>query len=74
MYTGVANVKSSVKLKASDIYSDDSGSDSEDKQSGKRSSSSSRSSSDSEEESTSEIVTGTVIQHKTFVYQIYFKV
>lgn len=42
--------KSSVKLKASDIYSDDSGSDSEDKRSGKRSSSSSRSSSDSEED------------------------
>lgn len=51
-------MKSSVKLKASDIYSDDSGSDSEDKPSVKRSSSSSRSSSDSEEESANEIVTG----------------
>ncbi|KAG4068969.1 hypothetical protein HA402_005117 [Bradysia odoriphaga] len=43
--------KSSIKLKASDIYSDDSGSDSDDKRSGRRSSSSSRSSgSDSEED------------------------
>ncbi|OWR41750.1 RNA polymerase-associated protein Rtf1 [Danaus plexippus plexippus] len=41
--------KQSVKLKASDIYSDDSGSDSEDKSQGKRSSSSS-STSDAEEE------------------------
>lgn len=41
---------SSIKLKASDIYSDDSGSDSEEKRFGKRSSSSSRSSSDSEED------------------------
>lgn len=48
----VAGSKSSVRLKASDIYSDDSGSgsgsDSEDKRSGRRSSTSSRSSSDSE--------------------------
>lgn len=46
---GVSN-KSSVKLKASDIYSDDSGSDSDEegKRSDKRSSSSSRSSSDSD--------------------------
>lgn len=55
--TGVGGVKTSIKLKASDIYSDDSGSDSEDKHSGKRSTSSSRSSSDSEEESPCEIVT-----------------
>lgn len=46
----VAGGKSSVKLKASDIYSDDSGSDSEDKRSGRRSSSSSRSSSESDDE------------------------
>lgn len=46
---GVGSGKSSVKLKASDIYSDDSGSDSDDKRSGRRSSSSSRTSSDSEE-------------------------
>lgn len=42
--------KSSVKLKASDIYSDDSGSDTDEKRSGKRSTSSSRSSSDTEED------------------------
>lgn len=42
--------KSSVKLKASDIYSDDSGSDSDEKRSSRRSSTSSRSSSDSDEE------------------------
>lgn len=58
-----------MKLKASDIYSDDSGSDSEDKQSSKRSSSSSRSSSDSEEETVNEIVTG-----KKFVQKGIFKI
>lgn len=42
--------KSSVKLKASDIYSDDSGSESDDKASDKRSSTSSKSSSESEDE------------------------
>lgn len=76
--TGVANVKSSVKLKASDIYSDDSGSDSEDKHSGKRSSSSSRSSSDSEEETPSEVVTGkkhTYMSVKNvYMYIYYFEI
>lgn len=48
---GVSN-KSSMKLKASDIYSDDSGSDEEAKRSDKRSSSSSRSSSDSDNDET----------------------
>lgn len=46
----VAGGKSSVKLKASDIYSDDSGSDSEDKRFGRRSSTSSHSSSESDDE------------------------
>lgn len=55
---GVAGGKTSVKLKASDIYSDDSGSESEDKRSGKRSSSSSRSSSDSEEDNAAKAVMG----------------
>lgn len=58
---GVAGGKTSIKLKASDIYSDDSGSESEDKRSGKLSSSSSRSSSDdSEEENSSKGVIGNV--------------
>lgn len=50
--------KSSIKLKASDIYSDDSGSDSEEKRSEKRSTSSSRSSSDSEDAGTTKTVAG----------------
>lgn len=50
--------KSSIKLKASDIYSDDSGSDSEEKRSEKRSTSSSRSSSDSEDGGTTKTVAG----------------
>lgn len=56
----VAGSKSSVKLKASDIYSDDSGSDSEDKRSGRRSSTSSRSSSDSETDGASKAVAGRI--------------
>lgn len=48
---GVTSGSKSMKLKASDIYSDDSGSDSDDKRSGRRSSSSSRTSgSDSEDD------------------------
>lgn len=55
---GMPGGKSSIKLKASDIYSDDSGSDSEEKRSEKRSTSSSRSSSDSEEDGTTKTIAG----------------
>lgn len=48
-----------MKLKASDIYSDDSGSDSEDKRSGRRSSTSSRSSSDSEADGAANTISAT---------------
>lgn len=58
-HPGMSGGKSSIKLKASDIYSDDSGSDSEEKQSEKRSTSSSRSSSDSEEDGTTKTIAGT---------------
>lgn len=51
--------KSSVKLKASDIYSDESDSDSEGKRSGRRSSTSSRSSSDSETDGAKNAVSST---------------
>ncbi|XP_059622918.1 RNA polymerase-associated protein Rtf1 [Phlebotomus argentipes] len=47
---GVAGGKSAVKLKASDIYSDDSGSDSDEKRSGRRSSDTKSSESESDEE------------------------
>lgn len=56
--SGVAGGKTLVKLKASDIYSDDSGSDDEEKPAGQRSSSSSRSSSDFEEDCAAKITAG----------------
>lgn len=64
---GVSGGKSSVKLKASDIYSDDSGSDSEDKRSGKRSSSSSRSSSDSETDGATKAASSTAVKRPAYL-------
>lgn len=55
----VAGGKSSIKLKASDIYSDDSGSESESKRSDRRSSTSSRSASDSEDDNASKSTAST---------------
>uniref|UniRef100_A0A6B2EJ54 Putative rna polymerase-associated protein rtf1 n=1 Tax=Phlebotomus kandelakii TaxID=1109342 RepID=A0A6B2EJ54_9DIPT len=52
---GVSGGKSAVKLKASDIYSDDSGSESDEKRSGRRSSDSKSSESESEEEKVSSV-------------------
>uniref|UniRef100_A0A1L8DH65 Putative paf1/rna polymerase ii complex n=1 Tax=Nyssomyia neivai TaxID=330878 RepID=A0A1L8DH65_9DIPT len=52
---GVAGSKSAVKLKASDIYSDDSGSESDEKRSGRRSSDTRSSSSESEDEQKSSL-------------------
>ncbi|GAB0092039.1 RNA polymerase-associated protein Rtf1 [Sergentomyia squamirostris] len=50
---GVAGSKSAIKLKASDIYSDDSGSESDEKRSGRRSTTSKSSSSESEDDTKS---------------------
>lgn len=63
----MAGSKSSVKLKASDIYSDESDSDSTGKRSGRRSSTSSRSSSDSETDGATNAVSSTSSKKPTYI-------